>query len=149
MLWRAYRCPDHRGNGQCRQNCCHDRRFASHGRDRQFLSPNCRISTRRAKQYSRYKTLMKSHITESPLAAFALRRRPHVAHSTHFNRKSPGQGPVIEMRQTTWEERVPLPASGNCRALSCPEIWDDSTSWLRCAGTGRHKPATPSMRRRG
>jgi hypothetical protein len=66
-LWRAYRCPDHRGNGQCRQNCCHDRRFASHGRDRQFLSPNCRISTRRAKQYSRYKTLKKSNMTESPL----------------------------------------------------------------------------------
>ena len=67
MLWRAYRSPDHRSNCQRRQNCRHDPLFASHGHDCQFLSSNCRISTRRARQYSRYKTLMKSHIAESPL----------------------------------------------------------------------------------
>jgi hypothetical protein len=42
----------------------------------------------------------------------------YVAHLAHVNRKSPGQGPVIEMRQTTWEERVNLTGRGIGQPLS-------------------------------
>jgi hypothetical protein len=44
--------------------------------------------------------------------------RPNVAHLAHFNRKSPGKGPVIEKRQTMWEERVPLRERGIGQPLS-------------------------------
>jgi hypothetical protein len=33
---------------------------------------------------------------------------PHVVHLAHFNRKSPGQRPVMEMRQTTGKNGYPL-----------------------------------------
>lgn len=66
--WRRSKgCPHDRGNHHRRQNGAGQRLIVVHTPPVQPCCSSFRISCRRARQKSRYNSLMKSHMTESPL----------------------------------------------------------------------------------